>query len=104
MTRPGKPRGPYPKAGDGLLLLGLIRHLVDEGLSCGYRRVTRLVNRRQKAESKPNVNAKRVLQIMSLERHTGHRPGRTHDGVVIALRPMSAGAPITSIFPAATAR
>ena len=35
--------------------------------------------------------AKRVLRIMqanklTLERHTGHRPGRTHDGVVIALR------------------
>src|SRR5436305_4987767 len=33
---------------------------------------------------------KRVLRIMQnhgliLERHTAHRPGRTHDGVVIAL-------------------
>ena len=35
--------------------------------------------------------AKRVLRIMqanklTLERHTGRRPGRTHDGIVIALR------------------
>ena len=40
---------------------------------------------------KPPVNGKRVLRIMqanklTLERHTGRRPGRTHDGVVIALR------------------
>ena len=36
-------------------------------------------------------NAKRVLRIMqaqrlTLQRHTGRRPGRTHDGVVVALR------------------
>jgi putative transposase len=90
VSRPGKPRGAYRKAGDGLLL-GLIRRLVDERPSYGYRRITRLVNRRQKAESKPKINAKRVLRIMqvnklTLERHTGRRPGRTHDGVVIALR------------------
>jgi putative transposase len=90
VTRSGKPRGPYRKAGDGLLL-GLIRRLVDERPSYGYRRITRFVNRQQKAESKPNINAKRVLRIMqtnglTLERHTGRRPGRTHDGIVIALR------------------
>src|SRR5215831_16064943 len=44
-----------------------------------------------KAEGKPAINAKRVLRIMqvnklTLERHTGRRPGRTHDDVVIALR------------------
>jgi transposase InsO family protein len=49
------------------------------------------VNRRQKAEGKPNINAKRVLRIMqanqlTLERYIGRRPGRTHDGIVIALR------------------
>ena len=49
------------------------------------------MNRRQKAEGKPNINAKRVLRIMqanqlTLERHTGRRLGRTHDGIVIALR------------------
>jgi putative transposase len=89
VTRSTKPRGPYRKAGDGLLL-GLIRRLVDERPSYGYRRITRLVNRQQKAERKPNINAKRVLRIMqtnklTLERHTGRRPGRTHDGIVIAL-------------------
>ena len=73
------------------MLLVLIRRLVDERPTYGYRRITRLVNRQQKAEGKPTINAKRVLRIMqvnkvTLERHTGRRPGRTHGGVVIALR------------------
>ena len=54
-------------------------------------RETKLHNRQRKANGKPPVNGKRVLRIMqvnklTLERHTGRRPGRTHDGVVIALR------------------
>ena len=90
MIRPAKPRGRYRRAGDEELL-ALIRRLVDGRPTYGYRRVTRLVNRQQKAEGKPAINSKRVLRIMqanqlTLERHTGRRPGRTHDGVVIALR------------------
>ena len=85
-----KPRRPYRKAGDEPLL-ALIRRLVDERPTYGYRRITRLVNRQQKAEGKPNINAKRALRIiqvnqLTLERHTGRRPGRTHDGIVIAVR------------------
>src|SRR5215472_5854001 len=88
--RPTKPRRAYRKAADEPLLV-LIRRLVDERSTYGYRRITRLVNRQRKAEGKPTINAKRVLRIMqvnklTLERHTGRRPGRTHDGVVIALR------------------
>src|SRR5215471_1109989 len=90
VARPAKPRRAYRKAADEPLLV-LIRRLVDERPTYGYRRITRLVNRQQKAEGKPAINAKRVLRIMqvnklTLERHTGRRPGRTHDGVVIALR------------------
>jgi len=90
VARPAKPRRCYRKAGDEPLLV-LIRRLVDERPTYGYRRITRLVNRQQKAEGKPTINAKRVLRIMqvnklTLERHTGRWPGRTHDGVVIALR------------------
>jgi hypothetical protein len=53
---------------------------------------------KQKAEGKPNINAKRVLRIMqanqlTLEQHT---PGRTHDGIVIAPRSNVPRAPITS--------
>ena len=85
-----KSRRPYRKAGDDELL-ALIRRLVDERPTYGYRRIRRLINRQRKADGKPPVNGKRVLRIMqanklTLERHTGRRPGRTHDGVVIALR------------------
>jgi len=69
-----KPRRPYRKAGDKPLL-ALIRRLVDERPTYGYRRITRLVNRRQMAEGKPNINAKRVLRIMQANQLT---PGTTH--------------------------
>ena len=82
MTRPAKPRGRYRRAGDEELL-ALIRRLVDRRPTYGYRRITRLVNRQQKAEGKPAINAKRVLRIMqanhlTLERHAGRRPGRPY--------------------------
>jgi len=90
LRRAAVPRRPYRKAADDDLL-PLIRRLVDERPSYGYRRITRLVNRQHQAEAKPPVNTKRVLRIMrinalTLERHSGRRPGRTHDGVVITLR------------------
>ena len=90
VSRRAKSRRPYRKAGDDELL-ALIRWLVDERPTYGYRRIRRLINRQRKANGKPPVNGKRVLRIMqanklTLERHTGRRPGRTHDGVVIALR------------------
>lgn len=88
--RPPRARGRYRKDDDEALA-ALIRRLVDERPSYGYRRITALVNRQRRADGKPRVNTKRVLRIMqvnglTLERHTGRRPGRTHDGVVIALR------------------
>ena len=90
VSRRAKSRRPYRKAGDNELL-ALIRRLVDERPTYGYRRIRRLINRQRKANGKPPVNGKRVLRIMqanklTLERHTGRRPGRTHDGVVIVLR------------------
>ena len=51
-SRATKPRRRYRKAGDEPLL-ALIRWLADERPTYGYRRMTRLVNRRQKAEGKP---------------------------------------------------
>jgi putative transposase len=83
-------RGPYSKAGDALLL-PLIRQLVDERPSYGYRRITALLSRQLRTDRLPSVNAKRVLRIMrmhglTLERHTARQLGRTHDGVVIAMR------------------
>ncbi len=83
-------RRPYCKPEDAALL-PLIRRLVDERPTYGYRRLTALLNRLLRTEGKPTVNGKRVLRILqvnglTLERHTGARTGRTHDGVVVALR------------------
>src|SRR4029077_7109126 len=74
VSRRAKSRRPYRKAGDNELL-ALIRRLVDEGPTYGYRRIRRLINRQRKANGKPPVNGKRVLRIMqanklTLERHT----------------------------------
>ena len=81
---------PYRKAGDDELL-ALIRRLVDERPTYGYPRIWRLINRQRKADGKSRINGKLVLRIVQgnkrmLERYTGRRSGRTHDGVVIALR------------------
>jgi hypothetical protein len=40
--------------------LALIRRLVDERPTYGYRRIRRLINRQRKANGKPPVNGKRV--------------------------------------------
>jgi putative transposase len=86
-----RPRGRYHKDGDSRLL-PLIRQLVDERPSYGYRRITALLNRRLQGQDLPRVNAKRVLRILqkhglTLQHHTGRQLGRTHDGVVVALTP-----------------
>ena len=45
-------------------LLPLIRRVVDERPTYGYRRVNALVNRLLTAEGKPTANHKRVFRIM----------------------------------------
>src|SRR5690348_16182476 len=75
VSRPAESRRPYRKAGDDEQS-ALIRRLVDERPTYGYRRIRRLINRQRKADGKPPVNGKRVLRIMqanklTLERHTG---------------------------------
>jgi putative transposase len=87
---PTAARGSYCKAADEELL-PLIRRLVDERPTYGYRRVTALVNRVPAAEGKPAANHKRVFRIMKrhgllLQRHTGRRKGRLHDGKVVVMR------------------
>lgn len=78
----------YRKTEDGRYLL-LIRKIVDDRMTYGYRRITALLNRVLKAEEKPPVNHKRVYRIMMnnllLQRHTG-RAIRVHDGKVAMLR------------------
>ena len=90
LQRPPKPRGPYRKPQD-VELLPAIRQIVDERPSYGYRRITAVLNRQLRAAGSSVVNTKRVLRILqanglTLERHTARRPGRTHDGVVVALK------------------
>ena len=85
-----RPRGAYVKAGD-TDLLPLIRTIVAERPTYGYRRVTALVNRELSQRGRPPANHKRVYRIMKyqallLERHSGHRPGRVHDGTVMVMR------------------
>ena len=84
-----EPRRRYHKAQDAAVL-PLVRRLVDARPTYGYRRITALLNRDLAAEGTAPVNHKRVYRLMKrhgllLERHTGRRPGRTHDGKVVVL-------------------
>ena len=72
-------------------LLPLVRRLVDERPTYGYRRITALANRELARTGEPAVNHKRVFRIMRqngmlLARHTGRRSGRVHDGKVVVMR------------------
>src|SRR3954447_17424758 len=85
-----KPRGPYRKLEDDTLVQ-LVRRLVDERPTYGYRRIAALANRELAKTGGPAVNHKRVFRIMRqngmlLARHTGRRTGRVHDGKVVVMR------------------
>ena len=89
-NRGTRPRGAYRKADDEDLL-PLIRRFVDERPTYGYRRITALVNRELARTGRPIVNRKWVHRIMQqaallLERHTGRRERRVHDGKVMVMR------------------
>jgi len=76
----------YNRKDDERYLL-LIREMVDDRPTYGYRRVTALLNRRLRSEGEATVNHKRVYRIMKkhrllLQRHTG-RSIRAHNGQVI---------------------
>ena len=90
VRRASKPRGSYRKPDDDEVL-PLVRRLVDERPTYGYRRITALANRELARTGEPAVNHKRVFRIMSqngmlLARHTGRRTGRVHDGKVVVMR------------------
>ncbi len=81
-------RGPYRRADDEALL-SAIRAVTDVRPTYGYRRVTAILNRTRRATGEPGLNHKRVFRLMKradllLLRHTGERPRRVHDGLVIA--------------------
>ncbi len=80
----------YSRAEDEALL-PLIRDIIDDRLTYGYRRVCAVLNRHLEALGQPRVNHKRVYRIMRLHglllaRHSGKQPTRAHDGKVITLR------------------
>ncbi len=82
-------RGRYVKAADAELT-PLIREIVDERPTYGYRRVTAMLNRRLRKAGQGSVNHKRIYRIMKLQgillqRFTGHHIERAHDGVVQTL-------------------
>jgi transposase InsO family protein len=89
VTRASKRRGRYRKAQDDDLLPA-IRRLVDARPTYGYRRITALLNRERRAAGLEPINHKRVLRILglhglTLERSTGRREGRVHDGKVAVM-------------------
>jgi len=68
-----------------------IRRLVDQRPTYGYRRIAALLKRERRSAGQEPVNAKRVYRLMKkhgllLQRHTGRRTPRAHDGQVIAIR------------------
>lgn len=85
-----QPPRKYRKA-DDVWLLPMIRALVDERPTYGYRRIHALLNKQLLHDGKSVVNHKRVYRIMKqngllLTRYKGKRPTRPHDGKVITLK------------------
>lgn len=83
-----RPRGSYRRADDDVILTA-IRAVTDVRPTYGYRRVTAILNRTRRATGEPLLNHKRVFRLMKqsgllLQRHTGMRPVRAHEGRVIA--------------------
>ena len=87
-TRPR--RGPQERPGD-VELAAAIRRLVDARPTYGYRRIAALLKRERRSDGLAPVNAKRIYRLMRkhgllLQRHTGRRRPRVHDGQVITIR------------------
>ena len=106
VRRLAKPRGSYRKPDDGDLL-PLIRRLVDERPTYGYRRITALANRELVKTGKPMANHKRIFRIMRqngmlLARHTGRRKGRLQTAKSLSCARTCDGAQTDSRSPAGT--
>lgn len=83
-------RGPQERPGD-VDLAAAIRRLVDARPTYGYRRIAALLRRERRSDGLAPVNPKRVYRLMKkhgllLERHTGRRRPREHDGQVATIR------------------
>ena len=84
-----KARQPYFKTDDELLIPA-IRELIHERPTYGYRRITALLNRRNRNAGVPLLNHKRIYRLMRsehllLQKCTGRRINRAHDGVIRTL-------------------
>jgi putative transposase len=87
-TRPR--HGPQERPGD-VELAAAIRRLVDARPTYGYRRIAALLKRERRSDGLASVNAKRIYRLMRkhgllLQRHTGRRRPRAHDGQVMTIR------------------
>lgn len=83
-------KGSRPSPKDDRWLLPMIRTLVDQRPTYGYRRITAMLRNTLLQQHRPAVNHKRVYRIMKchgllLQRHAP-RPQKTHDGKVATLR------------------
>jgi len=83
-------RRPQDRPGDHELSAD-IRRLVDQRPTYGYRRIAALLKRERRSGGLAPVNTKRVYRLMRkhglvLERHTGRRRPREHDGQVATIR------------------
>ena len=83
-------RGPQERPGD-VELAGVIRRFVDERPTYGYRRIAALLKRERRSDGLAPVNTKRGYRLMKkhrllLERHTGRRQPREHDGRVATIQ------------------
>jgi len=83
-------RGPQDRPGD-IELAAAIRRLVDQRPTYGYRGIAALLRRERRSAGEALVNTKRVYRLMTkhgllLERHTGRRQPREHDGQVATIR------------------
>lgn len=72
-------------------MLPRIERLVAKRPTCGYRRITAVLNRELRAVGLSSVNHKRVHRIMKnnnllLERSGFDRPDRTQEGKVVMMR------------------
>lgn len=85
-----RPPSTYRKPDDAWLL-PMIRALVDDRSTYGYRRIHALLNRQLRQDGKAVVNHKRVYRVMKqngllLTRYKGKRLTRPHDGKIVTLK------------------
>src|SRR5712691_6482284 len=88
--RYARPGSLQTREGD-LELVAEIRRLVDARPTYGYRRIAALLKRERRSDGIAPINAKRVYRLMKkhgllLERYTGRRRPREHDGQVATIR------------------